>query len=76
MKLKLIKPVVIQGRPGVLLGSVFEIEDRRGFELLQLRIAEPARDVAPDPIQTREPEVENRDPVVERVPKRAKKSLP
>ena len=72
MRLKLIQPVVIEGHPGLGVGDIFESNDRgllvycvEAKEAPEIRV-----DRGPD-IVTREPVVENRDPV-----KRSKKTLP
>lgn len=78
MKLKLLKAVVVKGCPGITVGDVFECPDNIGRDfviegLAEVATVEPAK---VEPVQTREPEVEHRDPVIESKPKRAKKKLP
>ena len=55
-----------------------EVPNDEGWSLIQARIAKETKvypPAPPEPVQVREPEVENRDPVIEK-PKRSKKSLP
>ena len=71
MRLKLIKPVVVEGHPGLGVGDIFESNDR-GLLVYCVEVKdEPRVDRGPD-VVTREPVVENRDPVV----KRSRKTLP
>lgn len=60
MKLKLIKGVVIAGRPGLAVGDVFEHPE--AGSLIAAGYCEEAKE-SPEPqeIVTREPEIENRD---------------
>lgn len=74
MRIKLLTGAVVKGHPGVVVGQVFECNDAAARELLSMRIAELVETV--EPVQTREPVIENRDPVIERTTKRGKKSLP
>ena len=69
----MLKPVVITGHPGLAVGDIFESADRSFLEwCVEVKDA-PERQVDRRPeIVTREPVVENRDPV----PKRSKKTLP
>lgn len=72
MRLKLVKPVSLAGHPGLVVGSIFESDDR---SLLEWCVEVEA--VAPrfvEEIETRVPVIENRDP--QPAVKRAKKVLP
>ena len=69
MRLKLTKPVSIAAHPGLRVGDIFESDDRNLLEWC-VEVAERPAVVAE--VVTREPVVENRDPV----PKRLKKTLP
>jgi hypothetical protein len=78
MTIKILKSRVIHGRPGVAVGDILEVPNDEGWSLIQARIAKETKvypPAPPEPVQVREPEVENRDPVIEK-PKRSKKSLP
>ena len=57
MKLKLTKPVVVKGFPGIAVGDVIEVSERFASELLAEGIAAPV-----ETIQNRDPIIENRDP--------------
>ena len=71
MKLKLTKPVVISGHPGLAVGDIFESNDR-GLLVYCVEVADEPRRLE---IETRDPEVENRDPEV-KITKRTRKTLP
>ena len=71
MRLKLLKPVVISGHPGLAVGDIFESDDR-GLLFYCEEVKPEARVERAADIETREPVVENRDPQ----PKRLKKTLP
>jgi hypothetical protein len=60
MKLKLIKPVVINGHPGVAVGDVFECVKNPHLLIADGYVVEVKE--SKEEIQTREPVVENRDP--------------
>ena len=68
MRLRLIKSVVVEGRPGVQVGDVFEVSKDSGLVAAGYAVvvggdaAETNVASQPHPIETREPEVEARDP--------------
>ena len=69
MKIKLLKPIIVFGCPGVQVGEVFDCPPGVASYL----ISDGAAEVAPtkayaEIIQTREPEVETREPIAETLP--------
>ncbi len=74
MKLRLIKPVVITGHPGIKPGDIFE--EKHPGHLLGAGYCEEVKDEAPprfvEEIETRTPAIESRDPQ----PKRTSRKLP
>lgn len=69
MRLKLIKSVVIEGRPGLRVGDEFEVAKDSGLVAAGYAVvvggekdAPVVEQARPLPIETREPEVETRDP--------------
>jgi hypothetical protein len=81
MKIRLLSGVVIKGKPGVRVGDVVDVSYNDAMELCGPGFAEVVSDdaakVTPEPVQVREPEVENRDPVIEpKASKRSRKTLP
>ena len=69
MKIKLIKPIIVKGHDGLTVGSVIEVADRLGNELIVEGAAEQYTEQPP--IMVREPVVENRDPIVETQPEKS-----
>ncbi len=66
MKIKLTERVIVSGHAGAQPGDVLEVSPSCASTLIQMgkavEFAEPAKS-APEVVQTREPVVENRDPV-------------
>ena len=68
MRLRLIKSVVIEGHPGLHVGDVFEVANGNNLVAAGYAVvvggdaAETNVASQPHPIETREPEVEARDP--------------
>jgi hypothetical protein len=65
MRVRLLKSIVVPGFPGVVAGTVLEVPDRLASVLLgrgHAEIAEKAPTTSREAIETRDPEVEARDP--------------
>lgn len=78
MRIKILKPTVIHGRPGVQVGDILEVDAYTAHELTcggrAVDYHAPVADV-PAPVLTREPVIESRDPVIQPTVRR-KKTLP
>ena len=78
MKLRLTKPVVIQGYPGIKVGDTFDTDNPNEYAGYVEEVKESEKKYALKPVsdpfavETREPEVEVRDPK----PRKFKKTLP
>ena len=76
MTIRITRPVVVKGFPGAGVGDVLEVPAGIAGDLLGLNAAVECKAVeAVEPVQTREPEIENREPEI-RTTKRSKKTLP
>jgi hypothetical protein len=68
MRLRLIKSVVVEGRPGLQVGDVFEVSQDSGLVASGYAVVvggdavETSVASQPHPIETREPEIESREP--------------
>lgn len=74
VKIKLTRGCIVPGHPTAQPGDVLEVSADVGNDLLAIRKA--VRVVELEAIETREPEIENREPVAVKVSKRGKSKLP
>ena len=78
MRIQLLKPVVVKGRPGVGVGDVIEVDAHTAHDLTSSGCAMDYT-LTPEPVAsqvlTREPVIENREPVIQPTVRR-KKTLP
>jgi hypothetical protein len=73
MKIILIKSVIIKGHQGTSVGDVLEVDNRVANDLIVEGNAREYVAPAPETIQTREPEVLNRDITPETQPDKSAK---
>jgi len=73
VKIKLIRGCIVPGHPHAQPGDTLEVSRDVGTDLLA--IGKAVRVVEVETVQTREPEIENREPVAIKAAKRSKSKL-
>jgi hypothetical protein len=61
MKVRIVQSAVIRGFPGVKVGDVIEMTDPQAAEVVGMQLGVEFKGDSPA-VETREPEVEHRDP--------------